>query len=288
MDLVGACLAFVSVAERGSFTLGASAAGVPQPVASRRVAALEAHLGERLFDRGTRRAVLTPFGRDVLPAAQHLVRLAEALEQRARQARRRPLPLAVPDWCPARDLAHLAARAQADELTLELRRAGPAERAALARTGEVRAAITAVPPGEGDWVVPLGVAAAVPPAEHTTYLDTLRVGRSGGAARRVLLQPEDDVPHVRDPLLRLRDALGLRPGQVVVADSLVGAVADVLGSADLLLCSPAQADDLGLHWRPLGEAEPARGYAVAAARADDAERVRALGRDLARCLGAPA
>jgi len=67
MDLIGGCRAFVCVSETGSFTEGAAVAGIPQPVASRRIAALERHLGERLFDRSTRRARLTPFGRDMLP-----------------------------------------------------------------------------------------------------------------------------------------------------------------------------------------------------------------------------
>ncbi|AUH44395.1 hypothetical protein CXR04_33090 [Streptomyces sp. CMB-StM0423] len=47
MDLVGACRAFVSVGTRESFTVGAAAAGLSQPVVSRRIAALENHLRQR-------------------------------------------------------------------------------------------------------------------------------------------------------------------------------------------------------------------------------------------------
>ena len=65
MDLPAACRVFVSVGERATFTLGAAAASVPQSVASRRIAALEKHLGVHLFDRTTRRAALTPFGQDL-------------------------------------------------------------------------------------------------------------------------------------------------------------------------------------------------------------------------------
>ncbi|WP_306998871.1 LysR family transcriptional regulator [Amycolatopsis thermophila] len=287
VDLVGACRAFVSVSERGSFTLGAAAAGIPQPVASRRIAALEQHLGDRLFDRSTRRAVLTPFGRDVLPAAQRLVGLADALEHDARRARRRPLRFAVPDWCSARDLAHLDAEARDHDLVLDFRPAPPAERADLVRTQDVRVALTAVPADEARWRVPLGVAAALPPPAHTVYLETLRVGRgSDGPAQRVWLQPEDDVPHIRDRLFHLRDSLGLRPSQVATAESLIAAVADVLGSADLLLCSESQAAELELHWRPLGELDLVRGYALAATYSDDGERLRPLSRSIGHCLGA--
>jgi DNA-binding transcriptional LysR family regulator len=287
VDLVGACRAFVSVSERGSFTLGAAAARIPQPVASRRIAALEAHLGARLFDRATRRATLTPFGLDLLPGAKRVVQAADALEHDARRAGRRPLRLAVPDSCGTRALARLDADARALGVVLELRPAPPGERAEVLRTQEVRAALTAVPAEEATWTVPLGLAAARPLEAATVHLDTLRPGRGGRPARRVWLQPEDDVPHVRDRILRARDAAGLRPSQVAVAGSLTSAVARVLGSADLLLCPAAQADELDLHWRPLGAPVLARGYDVTAGIADDTDRIRTgLARPVARCLGA--
>lgn len=287
MDLIGGCRAFVSVSEAGSFTAGAAVARIPQPVASRRIAALERHLGERLFDRSTRRATLTPFGRDMLPSAKRLVRLAEAMEHDARRARLRPMRVAVPDTCGVRDLAELAAEARALEVHLEFRAAAPGERAELVRTQEVRAALVAVPAEEGAWTVPLGLAGVAPPPSRVVHLETLRVGRSGGARRCVWLQPEDDVPHVRDRVLRIRDAVGLQPAQVAVAGSLTSAAADVFGSADLLLCSAAQAADLGLQWRPIGEIDLARGFDVTAALGEDADRLRTvLWAPVGRCLGA--
>ncbi|MGW5720216.1 LysR family transcriptional regulator [Amycolatopsis sp. NPDC003865] len=289
MDLVGGCRAFVSVSEAGSFTAGAAVARIPQPVASRRIAALERHFGERLFDRSTRRARLTPFGRDVLPSARRLVQLADSLEHDARRARLRPVRVAVPDTCGVRELAELAAEARAMEVHLEFRVAPPGERAELVRTQEVRAALVAVPADEGEWSVPLGLAGVAAPEARVVHLETLRAGRSGGPRRHVRIQPEDDVPHVRDPLLRARDAVGLRPAQVEVAGSLTAAAAAVFGSADLLLCSRAQAAELGLHWRPVGEVAPARGFAVAAASGEDADRLRGdLATAVGRCLGAGA
>lgn len=291
MDLVGACRAFVYVSDRGSFTLGAAAAGIPQPVASRRVAALEKHLGARLFDRSSRRATPTRLGRDMLPSARRLVDLAEAMEYDAQRARQAPFALAVPDTCATRELALLTAEARREGLRLDPRPAPPGGRAQLLRSREVRAAVTCVPPEEGFWMVPLGLAGTVEPRVSVTYVETLRVGRADppSNARRVWIQPEDDVPHIRDPLTRLRDAVGLRPAQVAVASSLASAAAEALGSADLLLCARRQARDLGLHWRPTGEVRLARGYDVAANDAEDTDRVRdALWEPLARCLGAPA
>jgi DNA-binding transcriptional LysR family regulator len=287
VDLVGSCRAFVSVSEAGSFTAGAAVARIPQPVASRRIAALERHLGERLFDRSSRRATLTPFGRDMLPSAKRLVRLAEAMEHDARRARLRPMRVAVPDTCCVRDLAELAAEARALDVHLEFRAAAPGERAELVRTQEVRAALVAVPAEEGAWAVPLGLAEVATPRAKVVHLETLRAGRSGGPRRRVWLQPEDDVPHVRDRVLRFRDAVGLQPAQVTVAASLTSAAADVYGSADLLLCSAGQAAELGLQWRPIGEIVLARGFDVTAALGADADRLRtALWAAVGRCLGA--
>ncbi|MGW5741343.1 LysR family transcriptional regulator [Amycolatopsis sp. NPDC003861] len=286
MDLVGGCRAFVSVSETGSFTAGAALARIPQPVASRRIAALERHFGERLFDRSTRRARLTPFGRDVLPSARRLVRLAEEMEHDAQRARLRPVRVAVPATCGVRELAALAAEARALEIHLEFREAGPGERAALVRTSEVRAALTAVPAEEAVWSVPLGVAGVEAMPSRVVHLETLRPGRAAGVRQRVWIQPEDDVPHVRDRVLRVRDAVGLSPAQVAVAEALTSAAAEVFASQDLLLCSPAQAEDLGLTWRPIGELDLARGFDVAAPLAEDADRLRTtLRAAVGRCLG---
>ena len=289
VDVLEAWRAFVNVSEHGSFTHGAAAMRVPQSVASRRIAALERHLGERLIDRSSRRVMLTAFGRDMLPPAKRLIGLAEAMEDEAERARLRPFRLAVPATCPVRDLARLAAEARHDGMRLDPCPAAPAERAELLQTREVRAALVAVPPGDGPWTVRLGPAGATDPGVATIYAESLRAGRTGRAARgrRIWVQPEDDVPHVRDRLFRVRDAVGLRTAQVAVAATLTAAVAEVIASADLLLCSAAQAGELGLHWRPLGETGLARGYDASATTPDDAERVRTrLHGALARCLGA--
>lgn len=115
--------------------------------------------------RHTRRAALTPFGRDMLPPAKRLVQLAEALEYHAEQARLRPLTLAVPETCSVRSLATLNAAAHEQGTLLDFRPAGPAERTELVATGQVRAALVAVPSAGADWTVTLGVAAPATSAE---------------------------------------------------------------------------------------------------------------------------
>ena len=286
MDLLAACRVFVSVGERGSFTLGAAAARVPQSVASRRIAALEEHFGERLFDRSTRRAALTPFGRDMLPPARRLVQLAEALEYHAEQARLRPLSLAVPETCPVRALAELNAAAHEQGVVLEFRPAGPAERAELVATAQVRVALVAVPPAGADWTVPLGVAATEAGPAGPLRVESLRPGRTPPPVRRIWIQPEDDVPHIRDQLQQIGHRAALMPTQISVAASLVEAASATLRSGDLLLCSVAQAGELGLRHRALAGSPVARGYRVSVVAGDDPDRLRAgLGTAIARALG---
>ncbi|OEU90289.1 LysR family transcriptional regulator [Streptomyces abyssalis] len=302
VDLVGACRAFVSVSEHGSFTVGADAARMSQSVASRRVAALEERFGEQLFERTSRRAVLTSFGRDLLPTARQLVQAADVLLHEAESAKRKPWRLAMPAVCPTAGLARLVAEARAHAVTLEVRVATPAQRqetvharqpvrshgeASGAPAGRVHAALLAVPPGEATWSVPLGLAGAQDPGVRRLYVETLRPGRTTtGPAARIWIQPEDDVPHIRDPLTRLRDAVGLRPAQLTTTNDLAHAAAEVLCTPDLLLCSPAQAEEFGLDWRPIGEITLRRGYALATADGRAQHIEARLGEALARCLGA--
>ncbi len=287
VDLVGACRAFVSVSEYGGFTDGAAAAGMSQSVASRRVAALEERFGEQLFERTSRRAVLTPFGRDMLTAARQLVQAADVLLDEAEAVKRKPWRLAVPAICSASALARLVAEARGHDVRLDLRTAGPARRKELLHAHQVRAALLAVPAGEASWTVPLGLAGARAGGVRRIHIETLRLGRaSRGPARRIWIQPEDDVPHIRDPLTRLRDAVGLRPAQVAAASDATAAAAEVLCSDDLLLCSRAQADELALAWHPLGELTLSRGYALTVAADGNPLPMEArLGGAIARCLG---
>jgi len=279
---------FVHVGERGSFTLGAAAAGVPQPVASRRIASLERHLGVLLFDRSGRRAVLTPFGRDLLATAKRLVELADALEDDAEQARLRPLAFAVPELCPVRALAELEAAARELGMVMDFRPAGPAARVELLHAQEVRLALAAVPPQDADWAVPLGVAGATVGDRRPLRIESLRPGRGQRTFRRIRVQPEDDLPHVRDRLVQLGHRAALLPAQIALAPSLTAAVSQTLRSDGLLLCSSAQAEELGLFWRPLAGAPVERGYRLRTGGGVDARAVTdGLRGPIAHCLGAP-
>ena len=66
-------LLFARVVDEGSFSRAAERLGLPKSTVSRRVAALEAALGERLLLRTTRKLTITDFGLAVLEHAHHLV-----------------------------------------------------------------------------------------------------------------------------------------------------------------------------------------------------------------------
>jgi len=64
---------FARVVDEGSFSRAAERLSLPKSTVSRRVAALEAQLGERLLLRTTRKLTVTDFGHAVLEHARHVV-----------------------------------------------------------------------------------------------------------------------------------------------------------------------------------------------------------------------
>ncbi len=64
---------FVTIARFGSMRRAAEDLGVTQPTLSVQVSHMEKDLGVTLFERGRRATVLTPQGRELLPAAQRLL-----------------------------------------------------------------------------------------------------------------------------------------------------------------------------------------------------------------------
>src|SRR5699024_1793344 len=174
----------------------------------------------------------------------------------------------------------LQLEAEEQGIHLEPQPASRVKRAELLRTQDVRAALMAVPRDEATWHVPLGLASAVDPEVEVLYLQTLRPGRGSlQEPRRVWIQPEDDVPHIRDRIYRARDTVGLRSGQVRVAHSVSAAAAAALGSDDFVLGSVEQAREVGL----------VRGFAVFTTGGEDLDRLRSQIWDgIADCVGAVA
>lgn len=76
MDLLAGMHAFAAVADANGFAAAARRVGLSQAAISKRVAALERHLGVRLIARSTRSLVLTAEGQRYLPHCREMLRLA--------------------------------------------------------------------------------------------------------------------------------------------------------------------------------------------------------------------
>lgn len=83
-------LLFAHVAREGSFSRAAQRAGLPKSTVSRRLAALENRLGERLLLRTTRKLSLTDFGRGMLEHAEQVASEVEAAAALAQHRQAEP------------------------------------------------------------------------------------------------------------------------------------------------------------------------------------------------------
>jgi DNA-binding transcriptional LysR family regulator len=81
---------FARVADEGSFSRAAERVGLPKSTVSRRIAALEAQLGERLLLRTTRKLAITDFGHSVLAHAHQVAAEVEAASALAQQRQVEP------------------------------------------------------------------------------------------------------------------------------------------------------------------------------------------------------
>src|SRR5260370_17902356 len=98
-DTISLFRAFVRVVEAGSFTRVAQEQNSSQPTVSRQVAALEQHLGTRLFTRTTRKLTLTDDGRGFYERAKLAIEAVSEAEDAGGRRRSRPsgaLRLAMP------------------------------------------------------------------------------------------------------------------------------------------------------------------------------------------------
>lgn len=73
--------AFVAVADTNSFSLAAERIYLTQPAVSKRIAALEAELGVKLFDRMGKTTSLNEAGRKLLPRANNMLQEMEDIQR---------------------------------------------------------------------------------------------------------------------------------------------------------------------------------------------------------------
>jgi DNA-binding transcriptional LysR family regulator len=83
MDRLEAMNILLSVVETGSFTAAGKRLGMPLPTVSRKLAALENHLGAQLLTRSTRRVDLTEAGMDYVTACRRILEQISDAERKA-------------------------------------------------------------------------------------------------------------------------------------------------------------------------------------------------------------
>jgi DNA-binding transcriptional LysR family regulator len=83
-------LLFARIADSGSFSKAAERLDLPKSTVSRRLAQLEAQLGERLLQRTTRKLLLTEFGESLLDHARLVVEQVEAVGALAEHRQQAP------------------------------------------------------------------------------------------------------------------------------------------------------------------------------------------------------
>lgn len=90
MNRFDAMTLFVRVVERGSFAATADQMGIGRSAVARQIAALEDHLGTKLFVRSTRRLSLTTAGIAYLERCQTILQLVEEAEETVAEDRQTP------------------------------------------------------------------------------------------------------------------------------------------------------------------------------------------------------
>src|SRR6185369_13345128 len=75
----------VAVADTGGFRRAADRCHVSQPSLSAQLGQLETVLGVKLFERGSRRIILTPAGEDLLARARRVLLEADAVSMAAQR-----------------------------------------------------------------------------------------------------------------------------------------------------------------------------------------------------------
>ena len=120
-------LLFAHVVDEGSFSRAALRARLPKSTLSRRIATLEAQLGERLLLRTTRKLTVTDFGHSVLEHARQVMAEVEAASSLAQQRQAQPsgrlrvsMPADFANGVLGQVLAQFVARHPAISLELDL------------------------------------------------------------------------------------------------------------------------------------------------------------------------
>lgn len=146
---------FRAVAEQRNFGRAAQVCHVSQPALSVQIKSLEETLGGVLFERQARDILLTPLGRDVLDHARQVLGAADRLDQFARDhsGGHRSLSLGIIPTIAPYLLPGVLAGLRAGDVSLrvQIREARTERLLTLLRSGEIDAAVLALPAGGAEF-----------------------------------------------------------------------------------------------------------------------------------------
>ena len=125
MDQLRSMRLFRAVVDHGSLVAAAEVLHISTPMASKYLAALEAHLGARLIHRSSRQRSLTEAGRQYYEQCRSALDLIDAAEAQLREGTFEPsgeLKVSMPVWCANAAFAELLAghRRTFPKVTLDL------------------------------------------------------------------------------------------------------------------------------------------------------------------------
>jgi DNA-binding transcriptional LysR family regulator len=255
VDLLTNLRGFVAVADEMSVFAAADSLGIDQPLLSRRIKALEAHLHVDLLDRSRRNIGLTSAAIDLLPRARHLIEQAEHLVQTARQSHVERFSVSLPQRPAPEPLSRLIRLLAASGVE-------PSIRIGAAANDEPGVAVEPCGVKSATWQVRLGLAGrrAKVPAGPIHLVD-MRPRRDCDPLP-ILVTSIDTGQPWSSRLYEAADRAGIVPSQLHHVNDIELAGALALAGLGLLVCSRAEAAAIGMNWAVIADTDAVRGYRV--------------------------
>lgn len=253
VDLLLHLRGFVAVADQLSVSRAAEELGVDQPLLSRRLRALEDHLGAQLIDRSRRQITLSVAGTALLPRARALIDQADHLVAGVSATSEPAFQLSVPSSVEPDALARLVGVLHRQRIETRVTSEGDREGADRAGWRVERTSSTAA-----DWTVELGVSTAEELRGRGVRLGDLRP-RRGDRGRELLITDEDDHPAFLDAVRMVADRSGVSP-RLIRSTTIPVARAALIADRAVIITSRRSAERDGLHWVRLLDPELKRWF----------------------------
>lgn len=235
---------FKALAEQRNFGRAAQVCHVSQPALSVQIRVFEDFMGGPLVERQARDVVLTPLGRDVLTLVDEVLGVSDRLDRLARDQSGgfRSLSLGlIPTMAPYLLPGVLAAlRARDLSLRVQIREAKTEDLLAALRSGDIDAAVLALPAGSGGF------------AEEPLFEDRFLLAGSETRLSRLSAGPDAVRPTDlgKTQLMLLEDGHCLTDQALEVCGQQRGATGINMGASSLATLSRLVAEGFGLTLMP--------------------------------------